>query len=313
MAVGVVVNPVAGSGRMQREWPRIEKALRSRLGPLDVKKTGGPGEACHLAWQFAMGGAELVVAVGGDGTVSETADGLLQAHEVDGRSADLAFVPVGTGLDFARGLDVPVDVEELAARIAEGERRRIDAGRVCYVNDEGALASRHFINIASLGISGPIDRAVNSAKGGGRRFSGKLLFLVNTVRELIRYKFQHVRVVVDDGEPVEAHMALVAIANAPYFGGGMKIAPDAKLADALFEVVIVHARSKLSLLADLRLVYTGRHTALPSCTFLRGKKIVVEPQEGFAANAALLDIDGESPGRIPATFEVIPNAITVRG
>jgi diacylglycerol kinase (ATP) len=312
MAVGVIVNPVAGNGRMQREWPRIEKALTSRFGPLNVKKTSGPGEACNLAWQFAMDGAELVVAVGGDGTVSETVDGLLQAREVEGRSADLAFVPVGTGLDFARGLGLSVDFEELAARIADDERRRIDVGRVCYINDEGALASRHFVNIASLGISGPIDRAVNSAKGSGR-FSGKLVFLAHTVRELIRYKFQHVRVAVDEGEPIEARVALVAVANAPFFGGGMKIAPDANLADALFEVVIVHARSKLSLLADLRLVYTGRHRTLSSCTFLRGKKIVVEPQEDFAANAALLDIDGESPGRIPATFEVIPNAITVRG
>jgi diacylglycerol kinase (ATP) len=105
----------------------------------------------------------------------------------------------------------------------------------------------------------------------------------------------------------------VAIANAPYFGGGMKIAPDAKLDDGLFEVVIVRARSKLSLIRDLRLVYTGAHKTLTSCTFLQGRKIVVEPQGDIAANAALLDLDGESPGRIPATFEVVPGAITMRG
>jgi diacylglycerol kinase (ATP) len=312
VAIGVVVNPVAGSGRMHREWPRIAKALAGRLGPLDVRRTSSPGEACHLAWQFAMAGAELVIAVGGDGTVSETLDGLLQAREVDGRSADLAMVPVGTGLDFARGLGLAADADELAARIAGGERRRIDAGRVCYINDDGALASRYFVNIASLGVSGPIDRAVNSAKSGSR-FSGKLVFLSHTVRELIRYRFQTVRITVNDGEPVEAHIALVAIANAPYFGGGMKIAPDAKLDDGLFEVVIVRARSKLSLIRDLRLVYTGAHKTLTSCTFLQGRKIVVEPQGDIAANAALLDLDGESPGRIPATFEVIPGAITMRG
>lgn len=311
MVVGVVVNPVAGSGRMRSKWPRIEEVLAGRLGPLDVKETGGRGEACDLARQLAMAGAELVIAVGGDGTVSETVDGLLQAHEATGRTAHLAVVALGAGSDLARGLGLVADIETIAARIATGERRTIDAGRVCFVNDDGALASRHFINIASLGVSGPIVRAVNSAKSSGR-LSGKPLFLFHTVRELIRCKFQDVRISVDDGEAIETQIALVAIANAPYFGGGMKIAPDAAPDDALFEVVIVRGRSKLSLISDLRLIYSGAHKTLPSCTFLRGSKIVVEPQ-GDLANAALLDIDGESPGRIPATFEVLPGAITVRG
>jgi diacylglycerol kinase (ATP) len=312
MAVGVVVNPVAGSGRMGREWPRIEQALAARLGPLTVLKTDGPGESCDFARQLAMDGAELVIAAGGDGTISEVAGGLLQSRAATGRATDLALIPVGTGSDFARGFGATDDVESLAVRIAEGKRRAIDAGCVNFVNDDGALASRHFINIASLGASGPTARAVNAAKSRGASL-GKLAFLFHTVRELIRYRFQEVRVTVDDAEPIEAAIALVAIANTPYFGGGMKIAPDAVPDDALFEVVIVRGRSKLSLIRDLRLVYSGAHKSLSSCTFLRGRKIVVEPVGGEPANAALLDLDGESPGRIPATFEIIPAAITVRG
>jgi len=312
MAVGVVVNPVAGSGRMRRRWPDIERVLTRALGALDVKETSGPGEACDLARQLSMDGAELVIAAGGDGTVSEAVDGLLQARTATGNAADLAIVPVGTASDFARGLGLAADIEGLAARIAAGDKRTIDAGCVNYVGDGGALASRHFINIASLGLSGPTDRAVNAARSGGY-FSGKLVFLFHTVRELLRYKFQNVRVTVDSGEPIEARIALVAIANAPYFGGGMKIAPDAVPDDALFEVVIVRGVSKFSLLRDLRRVYSGSHKSLPSCTILRAKNVFAEPLDGPPANASLLDIDGESPGRIPATFEVIPAAITVRG
>ena len=159
--------------------------------PLDVKKTTGPGEACDLARQLAMDGAELVIAAGGDGTVSETVDGLLQARSATGQAADLAIVPVGTGSDFARGLGIAADIDRLAARIADGDRRMIDAGCVNYVGDDGALASRHFVNIASLGLSGPTDRAVNAAKSGGR-FSGRLVFLFHTVREMLRYRFQNV-------------------------------------------------------------------------------------------------------------------------
>src|SRR4029079_4153273 len=101
----------------------------------------------------------------------------------------------------------------------------------------------------SLGVSGPTDRAVNAAKSGGR-MSGTAVFLFHTIRELIRYRFQEVRVIVDDGKPIDARIALVAVANAPYFGGGMKIAPDAQPDDQQLEVVIVRGRSKLSLIRD---------------------------------------------------------------
>lgn len=312
MAVGVVVNPVAGSGRMGRLWPSIEETLAARLGPLIVMKTDATGETCDLARQLAMDGAELVVAAGGDGTISEVAGGLMQAREANGSTAELAIIPVGTGSDFVRAIGIDAEIGRAVERIAGASKRAIDVGRVGFVNDDGALASRWFVNIASLGVSGPTDRAVNGAKSKGR-FSGKLVFLFHTVRELIRYRFQDVRVTVDGGEAIEARIALVAIANAPWFGGGMKIAPDAVLDDGQFEVVIVRGRSKLSLISDLRLVYSGAHKTLASCTFLRGRRITVEPIGDLAANAALLDLDGESPGRIPATFEVVPAALTVRG
>jgi diacylglycerol kinase (ATP) len=312
MAVGVVVNPVAGGGRMGRRWPKIEPVLAARLGPLTVVKTDEPGETCDLARQLAMDGAELVIAAGGDGTVSDAVSGLMQARAYSGKMAELAIVPVGTGSDFARGLGLVAEVELLASRIANGEKRTIDAGRVSYITDEGALHSRCFINIASLGVSGPIGRAVNAARRGGR-VPGTPLFLFHTIRELVRYRFQEVRVTVDDGEPIEARVALVAIANGPYFGGGMKIAPDARPDDQQLEVVIVKGRSKLSLIRDIRLVYSGAHRTLDSCVFGSGRRIVVDPLGDALADAALLDVDGESPGRIPATFEVIPGAITLRG
>jgi YegS/Rv2252/BmrU family lipid kinase len=312
MAVGVVVNPVAGGGRMGRRWPQVEPVLAARLGPLTVMKTTAPDETCDLARQLAMDGAELVIAAGGDGTISESVSGLMQAREATGRAAELAVVPVGTGSDLARGLGLEADVERIAQRIVAGERRTIDIGRVSFVSDDGALHSRCFVNIASLGVSGPTDRAVNAAKRG-ERMSGTALILFHTIRELIRYRFQEVRVTIDDGQPIEARIALVAVANAPYFGGGMKIAPDARPDDQKLDVVIVRGRSKLSLISDLRLVYSGAHRSLESCIFASGMKVVVEPIGDVTANAALLDIDGESPGRIPATFEIMPAAITVRG
>ena len=310
MKVGVVVNPVAGSGRMKKLWPEIRAALGTHFSEIEVMETQAPGDACDLARHLAIEGAGLVIASGGDGTVSETVDGLLQAA-ASGHGADLGIMPVGTGSDLARSLGISGDPEALAARIASGAGRKVDAGRVSFVDDHGALATRHFINIASLGVSGPTDRAVNASKSSGR-MSGKAVFFWHTVRELIRYRFQNVRITVDDGAPLEARIALVACANGRYFGGGMMIAPDAAIDDGQLEVIVVRGASKLKLISDLRLVYTGDHKTLASCTFLRGKKVVVEPVGDVLANGSLLDIDGESPGRIPATFEIVPSAITVR-
>ena len=307
MVVGVVVNPVAGSGRMRRVWPAAREALTRHFGDLIDEETGAVGEASLFAHKLALEGAEIVIAAGGDGTISEVADGLLRA----GGASQLGIMPAGTGSDFARGFGLDGDIEAAAARIASGTTRTIDAGCVNYVDGHGALASRYFINISSLGVSGPTARAVNDAKTGDR-MSGKAVFLWHTVRELIRYRFQEVRITIDDQPPFEARIALVAVANGRFFGGGMMIAPDALVDDGLLDIVVIHGRSKLSLVMDIRLVYSGAHRKLASCTFLRGRKVDIEPLGDPLANGALLDVDGESPGRIPATFEILPAALTLR-
>ena len=311
MAVGVVVNPVAGGGRLKRQWATIEAALERHFGSVEVAETDGPGEACGLARGMALDGAELVIAAGGDGTASEAADGLLQAFDESGKRAELGLLPCGTGIDFARGLGLTDDFEATIARLASAKGRPVDAGRICYIDDHGALASRHFINIASLGLSGATDRAVNADKRKGR-VSAKALFFWRTVTEFLRYRFQEVRITVDDGEPIDARMALVAVANGKFFGAGMMIAPDAALDDGMFDIVILRAASKLKLILDLRLLYGGRHRNHPAITILRGSKVVVEPLGDVLLNGALVDIDGESPGRIPATFEMLPGALMLR-
>jgi YegS/Rv2252/BmrU family lipid kinase len=309
--VGVVLNPVAGGGRLGKDWPRAAAALKAHFGAFELRRTQAQGDAERLAFDLAADGFDLVIVAGGDGTASEVADGLLQAASEHGRTAELGLLPCGTGVDFARGLGLPRDVDALVKRMAEARGRAVDAGRIAYVDDHGALASRHFVNIASLGLSGATDRAVNADKRKGR-VSAKALFYWRTVLEFLRYRFQEVRITVDDGAPVEARVALVAVANGKYFGGGMMVAPDAALDDGQFEVVILRAAGKARLIWDLRLVYGGRHRNHPAITMLRGRKVVVEPLGDGDANAALVDIDGESPGRIPATFEILPGALVLR-
>jgi len=311
LKVGVVLNPVAGGGRLKHRWPEVAASLKKHFGDVDLRETQASGDAERLAIDLAVNGCELVIAAGGDGTASEVADGLLQALAETGRKTELGLLPCGTGIDFARGLKLPRGIDATLSHIAESKARAIDAGRISYVDDHGALASRHFINIASLGLSGATDRAVNADKRKGR-MSAKTLFLWRTVVEFIRYRFQDVSISIDDGAPIEARMALVAVANGRFFGGGMMIAPDAELDDGQFDIVILRAAGKLGLIRDIRLLYGGRHRNHPAITILRGRKVVVEPLGDKDKNGALVDIDGESPGRIPATFEMLPGALALR-
>ena len=163
---------------------------------------------------------------------------------------------------------------------------------------KGRAAVRHFINIASLGLSGPTSRAVNKAKRSGKA-SGQLLFMWHTIRELIRYRFQDVRISVDGAPAIEARIAVAAAANGRFFGGGMMIAPQAELEDGLLDLVIFRGAAKLTLIKDMRLLYSGSHVNHPAVTMLRGRKIIVEPAGDSALNTALLDIDGECPAPFP--------------
>jgi diacylglycerol kinase (ATP) len=311
MKVGVIMNPVAGGGKLRRHWPEIGAALRTALGDFDLRETQAAGDGATLAMDLAANGCGLVVAAGGDGTLSEVADGLINAT-AEGNEAALGVLPCGTGTDCARGLGLDGGFDAAIRRIADPKGRKIDAGRVSYVDDHGALASRHFINLASLGVSGAVARAVNADERKGR-VSAKALFYWHTVAEFVRYRFEDVRITVDDGEPIEARVGLVAAANGKFCGGGMMLAPDAQFDDGLFDIVILRAAGKLGLIWSMRLLYGGRHRDHPAVTILRGRKVVVEPLEARAAGRMLIEADGESPGHIPATFEILPDAITLRG
>lgn len=308
---GIIINPVAGAGRGQICWKAIEQSAMAIADKVQLRITTGPAQAEGLALEICRAGAEFILVIGGDGTISEAASGILRHNAATGANVSLGIVPAGTGSDLARTLGLSADPVAALRAAMSGSGRRIDAGRVSFMADDGKPASRHFINIASLGLSGPTDRAVNEAKRSSK-VAGRLVFMFHTIRELLRYRFQDVVVSVDGQPPVTARIAVVAIANGRFFGAGMMIAPNAQPDDAMLDVVIFRGANKLKLIAEMNKIYTGAHVALPGVTMLRGKKISVEPVGGLAVNKSLLDLDGESPGSIPATFEVLPLALTVR-
>ncbi len=298
---------MAGPAAARARWPAILAAFRRSFAAIDLRETAGPGETARLARDLALAGADPVIAIGGDGTIGEVADGLM-AVNAPARPA-LSFVMQGTGSDFSRNFASQPQDETLPQAIAQAPERPLDIGRLTFMDGEGRAGTRHFVNIASFGVSGPTARAVNAARHG-RWLPGPVLFLWHAVMEILRYRPDRVRIRLDGEEVYAGGITVVAVANGAWFGGGMKVAPDADVADGWLDVVIVREKTAFGILSVMHRIYSGRHVIDPDVSIHRARLAEVEPLEGAAP--ALLDCDGEAPGTIPARFEILPAALRLR-
>ncbi len=308
--VVVIVNPNSQGGALGRKWSELADAIRRQL-PFEVVRTAGPGDATRLAAEALRGGAEIVVAVGGDGTINEVANGFFTAGKPIAPGAALAVLPFGTGGDFVRTTKVPKDWGQAVKVLGKGVRRTIDVGRLDHVIAAGKPGAgkdgvRMFVNIASFGLSGVTDRYANQSK---KRFGGKVSFFAATTRALFAYDNQRVRMVFDDkpADAVDMTISTVAVANGRYFGGGMFIAPEAELDDGLFDVVALGDMGLSDFLFKSRRLYAGTHLTMDKVSHRRAAVLRAEPAS--PGQIVELDVDGETPGILPATFRVVPRAL----
>ncbi len=300
----VIANPRSRNRATSRRLASLEARLRSALGPLDIELTRAPRDAERIAREGVRAGVERVIVAGGDGTLSEVVTGLLSAKLGD--YAAIGLLPLGTASDFARGLGQPPDVDAAIERLAVGKTSRVDAGRVTYRTDERQEVIGYFANIASFGLSGVVDELVNRAT---KVFGGRMSYMIGTVRGVSRYRSDPVSIFVDGELVFEGPLSVAAVANGPYFGGGMRVAPNARIDDGVFDWVIIPGMSRLALLGKLPLLYSGSHIRDPQILQGRGRVIEASGVEG----PIRLDVDGESLGVLPARFELLPDAITLIG
>lgn len=314
MRARAIVNPNSSHGRTRRAWPEIHARLQAALGPVEVAFTEGPMAAARLTRAALQEGVEHVIACGGDGTNNEVVNGFFAeprpgAPDLPIRpGAVLSVLMLGTGGDFRKSFGAPAEPDAQIERIAAATPRPLDIGRLDYTADDGAPASRYFVNIASFGASGEVDRAVNRARWT-KKISGALAFFVASASAMARYRPSPVRLRVDDGPERTFIVNVGAVCNGRYFGGGMHVAPMADPGDGVLELVVMHDMGLWDLLRDPRAIYRGEHLASPKVAHLRGRKVEALPAEG---KVVLLDVDGEAPGRLPATFTLLPGAISLR-
>ena len=296
-----VVNPASANGSTGRRWAGIaERAAAAGLrGRALVTKA--PGEAADLAHRAAEEGADLVVAVGGDGTVNEVVNGLMRI-EAGGRP-ELAVLPRGTGTDFVRSLRLPSDVDAAIAVARDGAARTIDVGRAAHVARDGSPAETYFANFAGAGISGAIARRANASS---KAMGGRVSFVWATLAVFARWKSATVRVA-SDAERRSGPMFEVLAMNGDYTAGGMWMAPHAVPDDGLFDVVLIGDVTKGDFVRTFPQIYRGKHLGHPKIEVLRAARVAIEADERLP-----VALDGEQPGTTPVTFELVPKALSVR-
>jgi diacylglycerol kinase (ATP) len=305
----LVVNPHAGAGRAGARLDTLARCLRAEGGRFEVMRTERPGHATDLVRQALRDGASGVAVVGGDGTLNEAVNGYFgEDREPVAPGAWLAPLPCGTGGDFRRTLRIPRDPVAMARRMMRTAPRPVDVGSLRFRDPEGQPAHRFFINIASFGIGGLVDQLVNESP---KWMGGTPAFFIGSLRATMRYRPQRVRICVDGGHAREMTILNLAVANGRFFGGGMHIAPRARIDDGLFEIVGLEAVDFGRQLALTPHIYRGTLLGRPGVFYERGRHVVAEPVE--PGDAVLLDVDGEAPGRLPAELEVRHGALCLRG
>jgi diacylglycerol kinase (ATP) len=292
-----LVNPAAESGSVGRRWPELAHRAAALGLHGDALLSERPGQLGELAARVADEGASLVVAVGGDGTVNEIAQGLA------GRDVELAVIPRGTGWDFVRTYGIPRKLEDAIAVARNGQTREIDLGRATYRAWAGGDAESYFANIASAGMSGAIAKRANETS---KALGGKVSYAWATLTVFARWRNDEVRVVVD-GERREGRMHDVVVANGRYFGGGMMICPEAEPDDGIFDVLLIGDLTKRDLIFTLPKTYKGRHLPHPKAELLRGAVVEVDAPQPLP-----VELDGEQPGTTPVRFEIVPKALRLR-
>jgi diacylglycerol kinase (ATP) len=287
----LVANPTAGGGRAGRLLAGVTERLAA--GGVSVERHPTRSlEDARLAACEAAGSVDAVVAVGGDGTVGACAAGLADAGP--GARAALGVVPAGGGNDAARSLGLPASDPLAAAGLLPGLRRR--------PADLATVAGRADLNVAGAGLDSEVNRVANQRLGwaGNRpRYIGAVL------AQLAVGRTAAFRLVLD-GRAVEVRGWLVAVANGPSYGGGMRVAPQASLDDGLLDVVVIADIGKLEFLRTFPKVFSGRHVDHPAVTVHRAAHVELDADRALAVYA-----DGEPAGTLPATFEVRPAAVAV--
>jgi YegS/Rv2252/BmrU family lipid kinase len=311
----IITNPLAAKAR--QAWPTIQKELDAGGIEFQTHETTSPGDATLKTRAALSSGVESVVVVGGDGTLSEAAEGFFQFNDDPdvpptpiNPSATLAILPAGTGNDFARGLRrgrSPLqDWIELLVSHSGGNSstKTID---VLYGRCNGFEKPFICLNASTMGIGGETAGRVAAQGKFMRNFSGEFRFVFAAVGALAAWRERRVRVMVDGRVVVDGPMNLAGVANGLYAGGGMMLSPEARVDDGKLDVITASGLTRANVVTELSRIHTGGHVKNPKVTITQGSVVSIETF--LTQDAMPLEADGNVRGVTPVQFQVLPGAL----
>lgn len=299
----VIVNPASGSGRAGKRWPSISATLMEHGLSHDVTFTTGPNHATSIARELARSGTGTIVAVGGDGTVNEILNGMLEDGALVNPHTRLLILPCGTGKDLGRTLGTGKVETAIKALLADSTTC-IDLGHISYTDASGQQQARYFANVADLGLGANVAERINRSS---KKLGGLLTYLFAAVRTITEFEPRDISVDIDDDRIFHARANMVVLANGQYFAGGMRVAPTASLCDGLLEMYILADVGKRALLTSLLpRVYRGKHVGQHGVLHVRASSVTIQSPAGV-----LLEMDGEQVGKAPITVTVLPRVLPV--
>lgn len=283
----VILNPAAGS---VKDVDAVTERIR-QLPEAEVCVTRKPGAAVRSTKAALRKGCTMVVAAGGDGTLNEVVNGLGE----NASAVVVGLIPLGTGNDFARTLELPTDLDAAIAVLRAGHSRAIDLVRV--TSDR----VRYFVNVSAGGFSGLVDEKLTPEM---KKTWGPLAYLRSAAAALPELRAYHTTLSLDKTESLTLSLYNVVIANGRYVGGGTQIAPEASIDDGLLDIILIPEESATDLALLAAQVALGNHLSSDAIVFRRAARVTVRSQPGMWFN-----VDGELVGNEPAVFEVLPRAL----
>lgn len=300
-----IVNPASARGTTLGVWSRLRQQINAQGITFDEHVTREPGEATEIARKALKSGVERVIAVGGDGTLSEIVNGYFDSQgQPINVAAAIGLLASGTGSDFRRSLGMTNQRKSISALFESGTRH-IDAACAHFRGFSGDRAKRFFINVASFGLGGDVSASVNRWRNSLPRWiGGRARFSAAAIAALGRYKNVRVSMRFDDGREIQINSNLIVVANGKFAGGGMMLAPDAELDDGFLDVIVTDEATRWDVIKELPRIQRGDHLKNPKVTAMRARVVSIDAEEPMA-----VDLDGETVGYTPANITLLPAAI----
>ncbi|MEH6548999.1 MAG: diacylglycerol kinase family protein [Pseudomonadales bacterium] len=292
----VIFNPVGGRARRSVNRHKVESALRAAGIDYELQQTEHADDAQKLATEAFLNGFRRFVVAGGDGTAHGVLNGLLTAQSSHPGEVTIGILPLGTGNDWARTLGIPRKLTDACLLLKNGRAVSSDVGTVAYIKQE-QTETRYFINIAGAGFDGHVVRLVQG------RPSGRMQYLFGLIKACRSFQAPQLSIQADNWQHTGPVLA-VFVSNGSFLGGGMRIAPQAKYDDGLFEVTVIKNIRPLNILLHIPMLLFGT---------IANSRYVLTTQAGLVTidGSADTQADGEFLGHPPATFRIIRNAIKV--